>query len=46
MSIYTESSNLEQKTYNLFPTPLTYKNVGTDLVTEELVYQTQEEISN
>ena len=43
MSIYTESSNLEQKTHNLFPTPITYKNVGTDLVTEELVYKTQKE---
>ena len=41
MSIAIESKDMEEKIYNLFPTPLHYKNVGTELVNQTMIDETQ-----
>ena len=41
MSIAIESKDMEEKIYNLFPTPLHYKNVGTDLVNQKMIDDTR-----
>ena len=43
MSIAIESKDMEEKIYNLFPTPLNYKNVGTDLVNQEMIDAAQKQ---
>ena len=43
MSIAIESKDMEEKIYNLFPTPLNYKNVGTDLVNQEMIDDAQKQ---
>ena len=44
MSIQIESENLPAGIHNLFPTPLRYENVGTQLVTDQMITDTREEL--
>ena len=44
MSIQIESENLPAGMHNLFPTPLRYENVGTQLVTDQMITDTREEL--
>ena len=44
MSIQIESENLPAGMHNLFPTPLRYVNVGTQLVTDQMITDTREEL--
>ena len=42
MSIQIESENLPEGIHNLFPSPIIYNNVGTQLVTDQMITDTRE----
>ena len=45
MSIQIESENLPAGIHNLFTSPIIFENVGTRLVTDQMVADTREELS-
>ena len=44
MSIQIESESLPEGIHNLFPSPIIYKNVGTQLVTDQMITDTRKDL--